>query len=121
MSDNDQIIIRRFFAAMQAGTTGETVMAALFAEDAIYIEPFSGKPQTHRGKAEILAVFREGWKSPLPDMRIEIDGVIADGDTLLVKWTCYSPALPGGNGRGENRFTISSGKIIRLETRLTFG
>jgi hypothetical protein len=31
-------------------------------------------------------------------------------------WTCYSSALPGGAGRGTNRFTFKDGKIARLIT-----
>ncbi len=67
--------IKRFFAAMQAGATAEPEMMALFADDAVYVEPFSGREREHRGKVAIRQAMAEGWKTPLPDMRIEIDCV----------------------------------------------
>lgn len=109
--------IRRFFVAMQAGATAEHEMLALFWEDAVYVEPFSGAVRTHAGKDAIRAALREGWKTPLPDLRIEIDAVDVDGDVVRARWTCYSPALPGGAGSGENVFTLRGDRIMRLETR----
>lgn len=106
---------------MQSGAVAEAKMMSLFAADAEYIEPFSGAPRTHRGKDAIRDVMREGWKTPLPDMRIEIDRLAISGDVLSAEWTCYSPALPGGQGRGENLFTVRDGKIVRLETRFLGG
>lgn len=91
---------------------------ALFAEDAVYVEPFSGSPRTHRGKPAICAVMQAGWKAPLPAMSIDVDRVDVDGPVVRAQWTCRSPALPGGRGRGENTFTLHQGRIIRLETRM---
>ena len=113
--------IKRFFAAMQAGATAEPEMMALFADDAVYVEPFSGREREHRGKAAIRQVMAEGWKTPLPDMRIEIDRMQVTGESVRVQWTCHSPALPGGKGSGENVFTLREGMIARLETRLSMG
>lgn len=113
--------IKRFFAAMQAGATAETEMMSLFADDAVYVEPFSGREREHRGKPAIRSAMAEGWKTPLPDMRIELDRVQVEGETVRVLWTCYSPVLPGGNGRGENLFILRDGMIVRLETRLSMG
>lgn len=111
-------IIGRFFTAMQTGAASEAEMLALFADDATYVEPFSGQPTTHRGKAEIREAFASGWRNPLPDMTISVDDVEIDGTGVTVQWTCRSPALPGGSGRGINVFTLRDGKIVRLETRL---
>lgn len=91
-------------------------MMALFAEDAEYSEPFSGKTQTHLGKAAIQQVFVQGWKQPLPDMRLEIDRFDVDSQTIRVDWTCHSPALQGGKGQGTNVFSLSGGLIRRLVT-----
>src|SRR5260370_42555982 len=98
--------IHRFFAAMQTGATAEEAMMSLFDENAIYIEPFSGSVRKHSGKAAIRKVLAESWKSPLPDMRIEVEHVEAKDTQLLASWTCHSPALPGGQGHGENAFTL---------------
>lgn len=109
--------IDRFFRAMQAGATSEAAMMALFAEDAEYSEPFSGKTQTHQGKAAIRRAFVQGWKHPLPSMRLEVDRVDLDDQTIRVDWTCHSPALPGGKGQGTNEFSLSGGLIRRLITK----
>lgn len=116
MTDNRQTL-DRFFAAMQAGGSAEAEMMALFAEDATYVEPFSGRPRTHRGKEAIRKVMREGWANPLPQMRIEVDRLAVDGASMRAEWTCYSPGLPDGKGRGENLFELRDGAIARLETR----
>lgn len=118
MSASEQTIVNRFFSAMQVGATAETEMMNLFHDDAVYIEPFTGRIRTHSGKLAIRACMREGWRTPLPDVRIDIDELTVQGAEVIVRWTCRSPALPGGEGKGENRFTLQGGLIIRLETRI---
>lgn len=114
--------VDRFFAGMQGGPTEEPAMAALFADDAVYVEPFSGlanksfAPTTHTGLAAVRAALRASLAQPLPEQRIVIDRVEVDGDVLTAWWTCFSPALPGGQGRGKNIFTFHVGRIARLET-----
>jgi hypothetical protein len=110
-------IVGRFFSAMQTGAASEAEMMSLFAEDAIYVEPFSGRARTHRGKAAIRDTLAEGWRNPLPDMSLSVDQVAVDGAEVTAHWTCRSPALPGGKGSGVNRFTLKDGLIVRLETR----
>ncbi len=109
--------IADFFRAMQSGAAAEAQMSAIFADDAVYIEPFSGAPTEHRGKEAIMETMRAGWAHPLPDMTISTDRIDVAGDEVVVAWTCSSPGLPGGEGRGVNRFTLRGGKITRLETR----
>jgi hypothetical protein len=94
-------------------------MEGLFADDATYEEPFSGKPTTHSGKTAIMTAMSAGWSQPLPDMHIAIDKVETAGPVVRVDWTCYSPALPGGAGKGRNEFELKDGKIARLKTSFT--
>lgn len=110
--------VERFFRAMQAGASSEAEMMSLFAHDAVYVEPFSGQPCTHAGKPAIREAFAQGWNYPLPDMRITIDRFDVSADRVVVDWTCHSPGLPGGQGRGTNVFALSGGLIVRLETTL---
>ena len=114
-------IIGRFFTAMQTGAASEAQMMALFADDAVYVEPFTGAPAMHRGKAAIRQALSAGWRNPLPDMTITVDDVEVDGQTVTARWTCRSPGLPGGQGSGVNVFTLQGGLIGRLETRLGGG
>lgn len=111
-------IIGRFFSAMQTGAAGEAQMLALFTDDAVYVEPFSGRPVAHEGKPAVRAALQQGWRTPLPDMTLSVDEVEVAGPLLSVRWTCRSPALPGGQGQGVNLFTLRDGLIARLETRI---
>ncbi|MBL8916372.1 MAG: nuclear transport factor 2 family protein [Archangium sp.] len=111
-------LISEFFRCMQAGASSADAMLALFTDDAVYVEPFSGVVQTHRGVVAIRAAMSSGWERPLPEMRLTVDRVDLDGATVRAEWTCRSPALPGGAGRGVNVFTLVGGRIARLETTL---
>jgi hypothetical protein len=111
--------IANFFTAMQAGRAGGAALSDLFAEDAVYEEPFSGAPQRHSGRTAVMAAMARGWEQPLPEMRIAIDRAETQGNVIELQWTCYSPALPGGKGQGRNRFVMRDGLIAELVT--TFG
>jgi hypothetical protein len=110
--------VGRFFAAMQGGASHEDAMMSLFADDAVYVEPFSGEVREHRGARAIRAVMRESLRAPLPEMTLEIDRLDVTAREARAEWTCRSPALPGGAGSGVNVFTFEGGKIVRLVTTL---
>jgi hypothetical protein len=110
------LTIEQFFRAMQVGATAESEMMSLFDEDAEYCEPFSDKTQTHKGKIAIRQAFLLGWQNPLPEMQLEVDRFDIDDQTVTVDWTCHSPALPNGKGRGTNVFLLKNGLIKRLVT-----
>ena len=88
---------------------------SLFADDAVFIEPFSGEPKTHAGFEVIREAFRDSWKEPPPpDMKLVLDRVDRDGDRVRAEWTCTSPVFPAPM-KGCDLFTIRDGKIARLE------
>lgn len=118
---DDQRLVSRFFEAMQAAGASEREMMQLFAEDAVYVEPFSGTPREHVGKSAIREAMVAGWQYPLPEMRLEVERVATDGKTIVADWVCHSPGLPNGRGAGTNEFTLRAGLIVRLETRLRVG
>lgn len=118
---DDQRLVSHFFEAMQAAGTKENEMMDLFAEDAVYIEPFSGEPREHVGKSAIREAMVAGWKYPLPEMRLEVERVVTDGRKVRADWVCHSPGLPNGRGAGTNEFTLRAGLIVRLETSLRVG
>lgn len=116
--DTHRRVVERMFQAMQAGPAGETEMMSLFAEEAVFIEPFSGVPQTHTGKSAIRESFQSMWANPAPDMSLAMDRVDIDGDQVRAEWTCTSPIFPTPM-KGHDLFTISGGKIKRLEVIVT--
>jgi hypothetical protein len=91
----------------------------LFADGAVFIEPFSGEPQTHVGQDAIRASFRDQWKNPLPDLKLTLDRVDLDGPLVRAEWTCTSPVFSTPM-RGYDLFTLNDdGKIARLEIVVT--
>jgi hypothetical protein len=118
VSPQDRKTVEDLVRAMQTGPAGEEALLALFDDDSILIEPFSGQVQTHTGLAAIRESFRETWKEPLPDMALTLGRVDIDGDTVRAEWTCSSSAFPTPM-RGVDRFDIRAGKIRRLEIVVT--
>ncbi len=121
MSKTLPIEIANFFLAMQAGKTGAAALGACFAEYAEYEEGFSGVTRRHIGRDAIMAAMAMGWENPMPDMRIAVDSVITDGAEITLQWTCFSPAIPGGKGSGQNRYLMKDGLIVELVTVLEGG
>ncbi|MEL7209159.1 MAG: nuclear transport factor 2 family protein [Actinomycetota bacterium] len=106
-----------YFAAMRRGARAEEQMMALFADDAVYREPFTGEPDPAVGKEAIRARLRQGWESPLPDMELDVLDVNVDGDTARSRWECRSPAFPGPV-RGTDHYEFRDGLITRLDVTL---
>jgi len=118
VSTSDRSVVENLFKAMQTGPAGEEQMMSLFADDAVFVEPFAGQPQTHRGSPAIRTSFRQMNEQPLPDMRLTLDRVDLDGDQVRAEWTCTSAAFPTPM-KGYDLFTIRGGKIARLEIVVT--
>lgn len=78
VSQPDHKLIESLYKAMQAGSAGESAMLGLFAEDAVFVEPFGGESKTHIGLSAIRATFQDMYKEPLPDMRLQLDRVDLD-------------------------------------------
>jgi ketosteroid isomerase-like protein len=110
-------VVQSYFDAMKAGAAEVETLVALFADDAVYIEPFGGEPRTHSGRAAIEATLRAGMASPPPNMTLEVDRIDVDGDTVTSAWTCMSPAFPQPM-RGVDVCTVHEGRIRRLEVRM---
>lgn len=111
---HDHELIDGYYAAMRRGAEAETDMLAMFSDDAVYVEPFSGSGEPAVGRGAIRARLRAGWEHPLPDMELDVLSVDIDGDTATTRWECRSPALPGPTS-GTDRYTFADGKIVRLE------
>ena len=112
-------VIRSYFSAMRRGAAAEDQLVSLFAEDAVYSEPFIDEHPAE-GIEEIRERFRRGWEQPLPDLELDVLTVEVDGSVGRSTWECRSPALPGPV-RGEDRYEFEGGKITRLEVRITDG
>ena len=118
VSKQEQHVVERMFKAMQAGLEAEDDMMALFADDAVFIEPFSGQPRTHEGKAAIRNCFIDMWNEPGPDVALTVDRIDLDGEKISAEWTCTSPAFVEPM-RGVDKFCIEDGLIQYLEVVVT--
>lgn len=110
--------ITNFFLAMQAGKIGAEALMACFAEDAVYVEPFTGETRRHEGKEAILKAMALGWEMPMVDTRLEVLSASVDGAVVELAWACHSPSIPDGRGSGRNRFVLRDGLIVELVTEL---
>jgi hypothetical protein len=118
VSNQDRKVIEDLFHAMQVGPAAEETLLSLFTDDAVFVEPFTGRAQTHSGKPAIRASLAPMWQNRAPDLALALDRVDLDGDGLRAEWTCTSSVMPGPM-RGYDLLTIRSGKISRLEIVVT--
>lgn len=113
-------VVATYFAAMRRGSDAEEEMMSLFAEAAVYSEPFIAPNEPAVGKDEIRHRLRAGWADPLPEMELDVLEVTLEDGYARSIWECRSPRLPGPV-RGEDRYEIVDGLITRLEVRITEG
>ena len=109
-------VVNAYFRAMAAGADAAEELFALFAEDAVYVEPFSGQSLTHEGKPAIEAYLRGSWEQSPPDLTLTVNRVDVDGERVRSEWTCESPAFETPV-KGIDDCTVVDGKIQRLEVR----
>ena len=110
-------LVAGYYAAMRIGGEAEEQMMDLFADDAVYDEPFSGLDEPAVGREGIRDRLRAGWSSPLPDMELDVLSVTIDGASACCTWECRSPAFPAPV-RGTDRYEFRDGLISRLEVRI---
>lgn len=104
---------------MAAGPSGEAPMMALFADDAVLLEPFTGAPREHIGKDAIRKAYRELFhEPPPPDMRLSLLRVEREGDTIRAEWSCTASTY-ATDRLGVDRFLVREGLIHRLEITIT--
>ena len=118
VNPSDRRLIDRVTEAMQAGPAGIEDMLGLFTDNAVLVEPFSGRSQTFEGIGSIRERYTAMVSEPRPpDFRLLLDRVDTDGTQVITAWTCTS-AVFAAPMKGESRYRIRDGKIERLEIEL---
>ena len=107
-------VVQEYFKAMQAGAEAAEPLFALFADDAVYVEPFSGESRTHTGRPAIEACMKGSWENTPPDLELEVNRIDVDGNVVRSEWTCSSPAFEAPI-KGIDVCTVQDGQIKRLE------
>lgn len=116
--DSDQReLVDQYFAAMRRGAVAEQDLLALFTDDAIYDEPFSGLNTPARGRDEVRTRLSSGWQTPLPDLRLDVISVTIEGSTATSRWECRSSAFPAPV-RGTDHYVFVGGKIAQLRVTI---
>ncbi len=115
--ETERGVIERYYRAMEHGSAEQ--MDGLFADDAVYVEPFSagGAPTEHSGRPEIVQWLNDSFQAGNKGVTITLDRLDVDGNTVVAEWTCVGPMLPGPM-KGHDRYEVRDGQIARLDTRL---
>ena len=120
VSEEQRQVIEESSRAMQLGPAGEAAVMALFTDDAVWAEPYTGQRRSHEGKEAIRAALRQMWQQPTPPgFAIVTDRVEAEGFDVRVDWTCRSTDFPLLM-RGYSLYSITPDRrIARLELFIT--
>ena len=99
MSDTNKALVRRLI--------DETVNKGNFSvadesvsTDYVYREPTVGEKRGRTGYRELITLYRTAF----PDLRLTVDEQIAEGNTVVTRWTAQ------GTHRGELFGTAPTGK-----------
>jgi hypothetical protein len=119
-SNHDRDLVIAYLRSMQMGPAGIAGILDLYADDGVYVEHLTsvkGEIRTHAGKAAIREALSSGMKWNPPDLSVALDRLEIEGNSLIAHWTCTSSQFAAPM-KGTDRYTLSGGKIARLETRL---
>lgn len=116
MTANAREVVDKYFQLMHRWSDMEFL--TLFAENAVFVEPFSGKVRKHTGREAIKQSFLEQWKNPPPNLKFQMGQVHVSGASVRAEWSCTWDGL-NGTMRGYDDFEIRAGKIASLEIIVT--
>ena len=112
MSEHNKAIVRRLFAELW--NTGNLSMAdQIFAPTYEHHDPstpdFGRGPDSEKRRASL-------YRNAFPDMHLTIEDVIAEGETVMTRWSCQGTHKGDLNGIAPTgkRFTITGVTIARV-------
>ncbi len=110
MSEDIRRMVARFYDEINAGNLG--VIDELIADDFVDREEFPGIPSDKEGTRQFFTIFRSGF----PDMRMEPQDVLVDGDLACIRST--TSGTHQGNFMGMppsgKRFEVTGFDLIRV-------
>ena len=119
MAQDSKTVVEQYFKLMHGAGPDKMEFLRTFSDDAVLVEPFSGKPQTHKGIKAIESSFRTTWQyQPMPNFRIQMGQVEVAGEKVRAEWSCTWDGL-GGSMKGVDHFEVREGKIVRMEVVVT--
>ncbi len=102
---------------MRSGQVAAEQMFDLFADDAVYDEPFIEPGNPAVGIEAIRSRLESGWENGPPDLELDVLSIEIEGDRATNRWECRSPVFPAPV-RGIDEMTFDDeGRIARLVVR----
>ena len=119
MSQKNKALVRRYMEKATAGD--EATIDELLAEDVVIRFPGSDTPIKGRdGYKQMIKAYRQAT----PDLKIKVVDLIAEGDTVAVRWTAHfkhtgkfgdkAPTGKEGDVSGFDMIRIRDGKIVEI-------
>ena len=112
MSEQNKAIVRRLIAELW-NNGNLSVADQLFTPNYTHHDSstpdFGHGPESERKRATF-------YRTAFPDMRLTIEDLIAEGDTVMARWSCHGTHKGDLNGIAPTgkQFTISGATIARL-------
>ncbi len=104
MSENNKQLVRRLVEeGFNKGNL--SVYDELLADDYVYHEPTIGEKHGRQGSRELVTMYRNAF----PDARLTINEQIAEGNTVVTRWTAH------GTHRGELMGIPPTGHQVTVE------
>jgi len=111
-TQRNEDVVRRFYEA--AFSRGDpNAVNDLVAPDFVDHNPFPGQAPDREGLRQFIRTFH----GPLPDLRVEIDDMIAQGDKVVTRWTAratHKGSFLQVPATGK-QVTVSGIDIMRIE------
>jgi steroid delta-isomerase-like uncharacterized protein len=112
MSEQNKAIVRRLFEELW-NKGNLSVAEELYAPNYTHHDPstpdFGRGPESERKRATL-------YRTAFPDLKLTIEDIIAEGETVMARWSCrgtHKGDLSGSAPTGK-QFTISGVTIARL-------
>jgi steroid delta-isomerase-like uncharacterized protein len=112
MSENNKAIVRRLFAELW-NNGNLSVAGELFAPNYEDHDPstpdFGRGPDSEKKRASL-------YRTAFPDLHLTIEDLIAEGETVMARWSCRGTHKGDLNGIAPTgkQFTISGMTLVRL-------
>ena len=112
MSEQNKAIVRRLFAELW-NNGNLSVADQIFSPNYAHFDPSTpdlGRgPESEKKRATL-------YRTAFPDLRLTIEDLIAEGDTVMARWSCHGTHKGDLNGIAPTgkQFTISGMTVARL-------
>jgi steroid delta-isomerase-like uncharacterized protein len=111
MSDTNKAVVRRLIEAFNTGNL--SVIDELVTNNYVYREPTVGERHDRHGSKDVINTYRTAFS----DAKMTIDEQIADGDTVVTRWSgtgTHNGPLFGIPATGRH-VTITGIRITHLQ------